>query len=60
MSNGNREIIIKEYTAAPVYLKNDNSGRHQWLIEFEKEPDNIDVFVNFVTPVRNTNFKFSF
>ena len=35
---------IKEYTAAPVYLEDDKSGSHQWLIEFEKEPDNLSQF----------------
>lgn len=36
--------VIKEYTAAPVYMTQNTKGRHQWLIEFEKEPDNIDNF----------------
>ncbi len=36
--------IVKEYTAAPVYLENDKSGGHQWLIEFEKEPENLGQF----------------
>lgn len=35
---------IKEYTAAPVYLENEESGGHQWLIEFEKAPDSIKQF----------------
>jgi len=32
------EATIKEYTVAPIYLKNNQSGKHEWLIEFEKEP----------------------
>jgi len=36
---------IKEFTAAPFYIDGNNSGAHQWLIEFEKEPDNLDKFV---------------
>jgi hypothetical protein len=36
--------IIKEYTAAPVYLTNNSSGRHEWLVEFSKDPDNIEAF----------------
>lgn len=36
--------IIEEYTVAPVYLTNKEAGRHQWLIEFKKEPDNIMQF----------------
>ncbi len=34
--------LITEYTAAPLF-KNDEVV-HQWLIEFEKEPDNFDFF----------------
>jgi hypothetical protein len=35
---------IKEYTAAPIYLSDKGSARHEWLIEFEKEPSSIDYF----------------
>ena len=35
---------VLEYTAAPVYMDNHAKCRHQWLIEFAKEPDNIDNF----------------
>jgi len=34
--------VISEYTAAPLF-ENDEVV-HQWLIEFEKEPDNPDFF----------------
>lgn len=36
--------MILEYTAGPIYMKNKNSGGHQWLIEFEKKPENINLF----------------
>lgn len=36
---------IKDYTAAPVYMKEKNAGKHQWLIEFDKYPNNITIFV---------------
>ncbi len=36
---------ISEYTAAPVFM-NESSGAHEWLIEFEKEPNNFDYFVH--------------
>ena len=39
--------VIKEYTAAPVFMGKDQKGTHQWLIEFEKAPNNIEEF-NFV------------
>jgi len=31
---------IKEYTLAPIFMKKNQKGAHEWLIEFEKEPDN--------------------
>jgi hypothetical protein len=34
---------IKDYTVAPIFIDND-SGGHQWFIEFSKEPENIDLF----------------
>lgn len=36
--------VVKDYTAAPVYLSINNSGCHEWLIEFEKEPADLTVF----------------
>lgn len=35
---------VKDYTAAPVYASQGNKGRHEWLIEFTAEPDNIEQF----------------
>jgi hypothetical protein len=37
--------IISEYTAAPVFLEDSNSACHEYLIEFEKEPDDMDKFI---------------
>ncbi len=34
---------IKEFTVAPVFMDNNNA-RHQWLIEFEEQPANIEEF----------------
>lgn len=36
--------IVNDYTVAPIYLNNKENGRHQWLIEFEKEPNDIGFF----------------
>ena len=36
---------IKDYTAAPVYMETDKRGRHQWLIEFNIPPNDMNVFV---------------
>jgi len=35
---------IVEYTVAPSFISKNNSGYHQWLIEFEKAPSNISKF----------------
>ncbi|TVQ87773.1 MAG: hypothetical protein EA393_10085 [Bacteroidetes bacterium] len=35
---------VSEYTAAPVFLEDNNSASHEYLIEFEKEPDDLDKF----------------
>lgn len=37
--------VVKDYTAAPVYFSAAQSGAHEWLIEFEKEPQNLDAFI---------------
>ena len=36
---------VQEYTAAPVFMDANAQCRHQWLIEFSKEPDSIEHFV---------------
>ncbi|MCH5225553.1 MAG: GH3 auxin-responsive promoter family protein [Muribaculaceae bacterium] len=36
---------ILNYTAAPLYAHGDIKGRHQWLIEWETPPANIDAFI---------------
>ncbi|MCO6499555.1 MAG: GH3 auxin-responsive promoter family protein [Vicingus serpentipes] len=35
------EAEVKEYTAAPIYFEDNQSGKHQWLIEFEKPPKDV-------------------
>ena len=37
--------VVNEYTAAPVYLSQNEKGAHEWLIEFETAPDNLDYFI---------------
>jgi hypothetical protein len=36
--------IIKEYTAAPFYFDGKSSGAHEWLIEFDKLPVDLNYF----------------
>jgi hypothetical protein len=35
---------VLEYTAAPVFMDDKAKCRHQWLIEFSREPSNMDEF----------------
>lgn len=35
---------ILEYTAAPIYMGAETQGAHEWLIEFEKAPENMEFF----------------
>lgn len=35
---------IANYTAAPVYASDHSRGRHEWLIEFNREPASLDEF----------------
>jgi hypothetical protein len=36
--------IVNEYTAGPVFMSDNNKGAHQWIIEFAREPKDIDHF----------------
>jgi hypothetical protein len=38
---------INDYTAAPIYMT-EGSGGHEWVIEFEKEPDSLEKFKNIL------------
>ncbi len=35
---------VLNYTAAPVYAGDRSRGRHEWLIEFEHRPDDLELF----------------
>lgn len=35
---------ITDYTAAPRFLNQKTSAAHEWVIEFDKNPDNLDFF----------------
>ncbi|MBN8784739.1 MAG: hypothetical protein ABS85_05755 [Sphingobacteriales bacterium SCN 48-20] len=37
--------VVNDYTAAPVYFSDGANGAHEWLIEFEKNPENLEAFV---------------
>lgn len=37
-------VNIVDYTAAPVYMTSTGKGAHEWLIEFERPPADIELF----------------
>lgn len=39
---------VLEYTVAPVYFKNSGKGSHEWLIEFQKEPPDLQQFTKLL------------
>ena len=39
---------VKDYTAGPIYMNGDESGAHEWLIEFEQKPNDIKQFSEFL------------
>lgn len=42
------QAIIKEFTAAPIFMDGKEKGAHEWLIEFEKMPENIHHFAEIL------------
>lgn len=42
------QATINDYTAGPVYFSENNNGAHEWLVEFEKEPDDLEKFIGIL------------
>jgi hypothetical protein len=40
--------IVNEYTAAPLFINQSAIGTHEWLIEFEKNPQSIEEFTRLL------------
>ena len=39
---------VLEYTAAPVFMDNNGKCRHQWVVEFSREPESISEFARIL------------
>ncbi|MEO7264798.1 MAG: GH3 auxin-responsive promoter family protein [Ferruginibacter sp.] len=37
--------VVNDYTAAPVYFSECSNGAHEWLIEFDKAPGDLQLFI---------------
>jgi hypothetical protein len=50
------DATIMEYTAAPIYFDDKESGSHQWLVEFDKAPNDIQFFTELLdNALKNLN-----
>ena len=38
--------VVRDYTVAPVFMSDTSRGGHEWLIEFEKPPADLEDFAN--------------
>lgn len=45
MASEKTGAVVTDYTAAPVYFSDESNGAHEWLIEFDKEPGELDKFI---------------
>jgi hypothetical protein len=39
---------VAEYSAAPVFMDNNGKCRHQWVVEFSREPESISEFARIL------------
>ena len=40
--------LVKDYTVAPIFMKDKNSGGHEWVIEFAKAPKSMSYFTEIL------------
>jgi hypothetical protein len=40
--------IISEYTVAPIFMSETSNGAHEWLIEFDTLPQNVEHFADIL------------
>lgn len=51
---------VSEFTVAPIIQTGLNKSRHEWIIEFEKQPDDMDRFVsNLDNALRKRNIYYN-
>lgn len=48
--------IVKEYSAAPKYMDENGAGAHEWVVEFEQEPKDLEYFAEMLdNALKNVN-----
>ncbi|MHB1177401.1 MAG: GH3 auxin-responsive promoter family protein [Daejeonella sp.] len=40
--------VIRDYTACPIYFNGNDAGGHEWIIEFDQRPDDIEKFTDLL------------
>ncbi|MDR1593935.1 MAG: GH3 auxin-responsive promoter family protein [Prevotellaceae bacterium] len=40
--------IVSEYTVAPIFMSETSNGAHEWLIEFDTLPQDVEQFANIL------------
>ncbi len=40
--------FVTDYTVAPIFMNIDSKGGHEWMIEFKKQPENLDYFAELL------------
>jgi len=48
------DCIIKEYTAAPIYIADKEKGGHEWWIEFTQQPKDMEYFIQVLDETLKT------
>lgn len=53
--------LVTEYTAGPQHMSGDvTSGRHEWVFEFERPPDDLNVFARILdSELKKVNSSYS-
>lgn len=46
--------IVNEYTAGPVFIGENQKGAHQWIIEFEQDPESLGQFMEILDKTLQT------
>ncbi len=50
------QAVVSEYTVAPCYMDIEHRGAHEWLVEFEREPQDMELFAEILdTELRAAN-----
>jgi hypothetical protein len=44
IASSKTNAVVNDYTAAPVYFSEGSNGTHEWIIEFDTLPENLQLF----------------